>query len=76
MKAYSPEPFISTAVEERCVYSFFIQLFDNSDKVRTDIKFPHGVLQGCVPYHVEFFLQIYKDAVAITLVLLVFITIF
>ena len=50
------------------------EVFDDSDKVGTDVVLLHGCPQSCMPNPVEGLLEVYEDMVEILLVLEIFLT--
>ena len=49
-------------------------MFDDSDKVGTDVVLLHGFSQSCVPSPVKGLLEVYEDMVEVFLVLEIFLT--
>ena len=50
------------------------EVFDDSDKVGTDVVLPHGCPQSCMPNPVEGLLEVCEDMVEVLLVLEIFLT--
>ena len=51
-----------------------MEVFDDLDKVSTDVLLLHGCPQSCLPNPVEDFLEVYEDMVEVLLVLVIFLT--
>ena len=68
------EPVSSAAVEEDCTSDLVTEVFDDSDKVGTDVVLLHGCPQSCMPNPVEGLLEVYEDLVEVLLVLEIFLT--
>ena len=51
-----------------------LQVFDDLDKVYTDVVLLHGCPQSCMPNPVEGLLEVYEDMVEVLLVLKIFLT--
>ena len=62
------------AVEEDGTSGLVIEVFDDLDKVCTDVVLLHGCLQSCMPNPVEGLLEVYEDMVEVLLVLEIFLT--
>ena len=57
-----------------CTSGLVIVMFDDSDKVGTDVLFLHGRPQSCTSNPVEGLLEVCEDTVEVSLVLEVFFT--
>ena len=68
------EPVSYSAVEENCTSGFVIEVSHDSDKVGAVAVLLHGYPQSCMPNPVEGLLEVYKDTVAVLLVLEIFLT--
>ena len=68
------EPVSYAAVEEDGTSGLVIEVFDNLDKVGTDVVLLQGCPQSCVPNPVEGRLEVYEDIVEVLLVLEIFLT--
>ena len=68
------EPVSSAAVEEDCTSDLVTEVFDDSDKVGTDVVLLHGCPQSYMPNPVEGLLEVYEDMVEVLLVLEMFLT--
>ena len=68
------EPVSYAATEEDCISSHVIEMFDDSDKVGTDVVLLHGCLQSCMPNPVKGLLEVYEDMAEVLLVLKMFLT--
>ena len=55
------EPVSFAAVEEGSTNGLVIQVFDDSDKVGSDVVLLHGCPQSCMPNPVEGLLEVYED---------------
>ena len=53
---------------------FFIEVFDDLDKVCADVVLLYGCPQSCMPNPVEGLLEVYEDMVEVLLVLEIFLT--
>ena len=53
------------AIEEDYTDDIVTEVFDDSDKVGTDVVLLHGCPQSCMPYLVEGLLEVYKDMVEV-----------
>ena len=62
------------AVDENCTGGLVIEVFDDSDKVRTDVELVHGYPQSCMPNPVEGLLEVCEYMVEILLMLEVVLT--
>ena len=62
------------AVEADCTGGLIMEVFDDLDKVSTDVLLLHGCPQSCLPNPVEDFLEVYEDMVEVLLVLKIFFT--
>ena len=51
-----------------------IEVFDDSEKVGTDVVLLHGCPQSCMPNPVEGLFEVYEDMVEVLLVLEIFLT--
>ena len=51
-----------------------MEVFDDSDKVGTNVVLLHGYPQSCMPNPVEGLLEVYEDMVEVLLVLEIFLT--
>ena len=51
-----------------------IEMFDDSNKVGTNVVLLHGCQQSCMPNPVEGLLEVYEDMVEVFLVLEIFLT--
>ena len=67
------EPVSYAAVEEDCTSCFVTEVFDDSNKVGTNVVFP-GCPQSCMQNPVEGLLEVYEGMVEALLVLEVFLT--
>ena len=61
-------------MEEYGTSGLVIEVFDDLDKVCTDVVLLHGCQQSCMPNPVEGLLEVYEDIVEILLVLEIFLT--
>ena len=68
------EPVSHAVVEEDCTSGFVVEVFDDSDKVGTDVVLLYGCPQSCMPNPVEGLLEVYEDMVEVLLVLEIFLT--
>ena len=68
------EPVSYATVEEDCPGGFAIEVFDDSNKVGTDVVFLHGCPQSCMPNNVKGLLEVYEDMAEDLLVLEIFLT--
>ena len=59
------------AVEEYSTGGLITEVFDDLDKVGTDVVLFHGCPQSCIPNPVEGLLDVYEDLVLVVEVLLV-----
>ena len=59
------EPVSYAAVEEDCTSGPVIEVFDDSDKVGTEVVLLHGCPQSCIPNPVKGLLEIYEDIVEV-----------
>ena len=66
------EPVSYAAVEEDGTSGLVIEVFDDLDKVCTDVVLLHGCPQSCMPNPVEGLLEFYEDMVEVLLVLEIF----
>ena len=55
------EPVSYAAVEEDGTSGLVIEVFDDLDKVGTDVVLFHGCPQSCIPNPVEGLLDVYED---------------
>ena len=67
------EPVSYAVVEEDGTSGLVLEMFDDSDKVGTDI-FLHGCPQSCIPNPVEGLLEVNEDTAEVLLVLEIFLT--
>ena len=58
-----------TAVKEDGTSGLVIEVFDDSDKVGTNVVLLHDCPQSCMPNPVEGLLEVYEDMVEVLLVL-------
>ena len=68
------KPVSCAAVEEEGTGGLVIEVFDDSDKVGTDVVLLHGCPQSCMPSPVEGLLEVYEDMVEVLLVLEIHLT--
>ena len=68
------EPVSYAAVEEDGTSGLVIEVFDDLDKVWTDVVLLHGCPHSCMPNPVEGLLEVYENMVKICLVLEIFLT--
>ena len=68
------EPVSYAVVEEDCAGGLIIEVFDDSDRVSTDVVLLHDCPQNCMPNPVEGLLEVYEDMVEVLLVLEIFLT--
>ena len=68
------EPVYFAAVEEDCAGGLVIEVFDDLDKVDTDVVLLRGCQQSCMPNPVEGLLEVRVDLVEVLLVLEMFFT--
>ena len=68
------EPVSYAAVEEDYTIGLVIEVFDDSDKVGTDVVPLHGCPQSCMPNPVEGLIAVYEDMVEVLLMLAIFLT--
>ena len=68
------EPALNVAVEEDCTGSLIIEVFDDSDKVGTDVILLHGCPKSCMSNPVEGLFEVYENMVVVFLVLEIFLT--
>ena len=61
------------AVEEDYTSGLVIEVFDDSDKIGTDVLF-HGCPRSCMPNPVEGHFEVYEDMVEVLLVQEIFLT--
>ena len=73
LKLFS-EPATCAAVEGDHSGGLVVEVFDDSDKVGTDILLPYGYLQRSMLNPVKGFLEVYEDMVKVLLVLEIFLT--
>ena len=71
---FSPEPVSCAAVEEDDTSRLVIEVFDDLDKVCTDVVRLHGCPQSCMLNPVKGLLEVYEDMVEVLLVLEIFLT--
>ena len=55
------EPVSSVAVEGDCTGGLIIEVFDDSDRVSTDVVLLYDCPQNCMPNPVEGLLEVYED---------------
>ena len=67
------EPVSYAAVEEDSTSGLATEVFDDLDKVGTDVLL-HGCPQSCMPNPIEGLLEVYEDMVEVLLVLEIFLT--
>ena len=53
------------AVEKDCTGGLVIEVFDDSDKIGTDVVLLHGCPQNCMPNPVECLLEVFEDMVQV-----------
>ena len=68
------EPVSYAAVEEDSTKGLVIEVFDDLDKVCSDVVLLHGCPQSCMPNPVKGLLEVYEDMVEVLLVLEIFLT--
>ena len=68
------EPVSYAAVEEYGTNGLVIKVFDDLDKVCSDVVLLQGCPQSCMPNPVEGLLEVYEDMVEVLLVLEIFLT--
>ena len=68
------EPVSYAAFEEDCTSGLVIEVFDDLDKVATDVLLLYSCPQSCMPNPVKDLLQVYEDTVEVLLVLEIFLT--
>ena len=61
------------AVEEHGTSGLVIVVFDDSNKIGTDVAL-HGCLQSCISNPIEDLLEVYKNMIEVLLVLVTFLT--
>ena len=61
-------------LKRTALVAFFIEVFDDLDKVCADVVLLHGCPQSCMPNPVEGLLEVYEDMVEDLLVLKIFLT--
>ena len=61
------EPVSYAAVEKDCTSGLVIEVFDDSDKVGSDVVLLHGCSQSCMKNPVEGLLEVYEDMVEVLL---------
>ena len=62
------------AVKEDSSSGLTVEVFDDSDKVDSDVVLLHGCPQSCMPNPVEGLLEVLEDMVGVLLVLEIFLT--
>ena len=63
------ETSLHVAIEEDCTGGLITEVFDDLDKVGTDVVLLHSYLQICMLNPVEGLTEVYKDMVEVLLVL-------
>ena len=63
------EPVSSAAVEEDCTSDLVIEVFDDLDKVATDVLLLYSCPQSCMPNPVKGLFEVYEDMVEVLPVL-------
>ena len=61
------------AVEEHGTNGLVIAVFDDSNKIGTDVAL-HGCLQSCMSNPIEGLLEVYENMIEVLLVLVTFLT--